>query len=68
MLDRKEVLRYLGCRTEDALLERMAVQAEKLVLQAAAPVHVFRRTAIPVSYTHLVCSLRGASLILGISE
>ena len=35
MLDRKEVLRYLGCRTENALLERMAVQAEKLVLQAA---------------------------------
>ncbi len=48
MLDRKEVLRYLGCRTENALLERMAVQAEKLVLQAAAPVHVFRRTAIRV--------------------
>ena len=48
MLDRKEVLRYLGCRTEDALLERMAVQAEKLVLQAAAPVHVFRRTGLYV--------------------
>lgn len=48
MLDQKEVLRYLGCRTESPLLEQMAAKAEKLVLQAAAPMHVFKRTAICV--------------------
>lgn len=58
MLDRKEILRYLGAEKGDGALEQMIDQAEKEVLSASSPKQVSRRVAIEVD--PLGVSLPGA--------